>query len=323
MSGDTTYTFANEPAAREAGISTDDMVGKTMAAVMGPVQANTYAKINRDVLSDFEIAEREGHEDARDRAKQAHLQEFGEDDDIKVIKSDHVPLRGDRDHPPGVLMVLNDITELTVEKRRSERMLGKLINTLVGVVDRRNPYATDLSSRTAEVARAIAEEMELSDQDIKTADTAAKLLGVGTVFVPTAVLTKKAPLTPQEQQMIDNAYQVSAELLKDVPFDGPVVEAIRQAGERWNGRGTARHPGRGHPQTGAGRHHRRRLHDHGQRRRPPRRLHLRRRRPRNLLGNAGTRFDRRPVTALINILHNREGARRWAHFRKRPQAAAE
>ncbi len=322
VSGDTTYTFANEPAAREAGITPDEMVGKTMAAVMGPVQANAYAKINRDVLADFEVAEREGHDDARDRTKQAHLQEFGEGDDVTVIKSDHVPLRGDRDHPPGVLMVLNDITELTVEKRRSERMLGKLINTLVGVVDRRNPYATDLSSRTAEVARAIAEEMELSEQDIKTADTAAKLLGVGTVFVPTAVLTKKAPLTPEEQQMIENAYQVSADLLKDVPFDGPVVEAIRQAGERWDGRGP--------------------LGIQGEDILKPARVvttaaafmtmvsaDARRdaftfdAAAQELLGNAGTRFDRRPVTALINILHNREGARRWVHFRKPPQAAAE
>ena len=321
VSGDTTYTFANEPAAREAGIEAEDMIGKTMAAVMGPVQANAYAKINRDVLANFEVAEREGHADSRDRAKQSHLHEFGEGDDVKVVKSDHVPLRGDRDHPPGVLMVLNDITELTVEKRRSERMLGRLIDTLVGVVDRRNPYAADLSSRTAEVARAIAEEMELSDQEIGTAETAAKLLGTGTVFVPTAILTKPTPLTPDEQKMIDSAYQVSAEILKDVPFDGSVVEAIRQAGERWDGRGP--------------------LGKQGEDIQKPARVvavaaaflamvspDARReaasfdQAAQDLLGNAGTRFDRRPVTALINILHNRGGARRWAHFRKRPQTAA-
>ncbi len=322
VSGDTTYTFANEPAAHEAGIAAEDMIGKTMAAVMGPVQANAYAKINRDVLANFEVAEREGHEDSRDRAKQSHLHEFGEDDDIKVIKSDHVPLRGDRDHPPGVLMVLNDITELTVEKRRSERMLGRLIDTLVGVVDRRNPFAVDLSSRTAEVARAIAEEMELSEKDTRTAETAAKLLGTGTVFVPTAILTKTTPLTPDEQMMIDSAYQVSAEILKDVPFDGPVVDAIRQTGERWDGRGPQGKQGEDilkparvvavaaafmamvSPDA------RREAFTFDQA-------------AQDLLGKAGTRFDRRPVTALINILHNREGTRRWTHFRKRPQPAVD
>ena len=322
VSGDTTYTFANEPAAREAGIKAEDMLGKTMASVIGPVQANTYAKINSEVLANFEVAEREGHEDSRDRAKQSHLHEFGEGDDVLVVKSDHIPLRGDRDHPPGVLMVLNDITELTVEKRRSECMLGKLIDTLVGVVDRRNPYAADLSSRTAEVARTIAEEMELSEQDIGTAETAAKLLRTGTVFVPTAILTKPTPLTPDEQEMIDTAYQVSAEILKEVPFDGSVVEAIRQAGERWDGRGP--------------------LGKQGEDIMKPARVvavaaaflamvspDARReaasfdQAAQDLLGNAGTRFDRRPVTALINILHNRGGARRWAHFCKRPPTAAD
>ena len=35
VDGDTHYTFANEPAAREGGIEPEDMIGKTMASVMG------------------------------------------------------------------------------------------------------------------------------------------------------------------------------------------------------------------------------------------------------------------------------------------------
>ena len=110
VTGDTKYTFANEPAAREAGIAPEDMFGKTMASVVGPVQAEAYSKINKDVLANFAEAEDEGHEDSRDRTRQSHMHEFnegGDNDDIKVIKTDHVPLRGDRDHPPGILMVLN------------------------------------------------------------------------------------------------------------------------------------------------------------------------------------------------------------------------
>ena len=40
-------------------------------------------------------------------------------------------------------------------------MLGNIIDTLVGIVDRRNPFAANFSSRVAEVALAVAEEMEL------------------------------------------------------------------------------------------------------------------------------------------------------------------
>ena len=111
---------------------------------------------------------------------------FGEeeDDDIQVIKSDHIPLRGDRDHPPGVLMVLSDLTELTTERRRSEYMTRQLINTIVSVVDRRDPFSAHDSTRTAEVARCIAKEMELSDIDVKTVDIAASLMSLAAVSRP-------------------------------------------------------------------------------------------------------------------------------------------
>jgi len=168
------------------------------------------------------------------------------------------------------------------------------------------------------VAGEIAREMGIEDAEVKTVEVAAKLAGVGSVFVPTSVLTKTTALTPQEQQLIEGAYRVSAELLKDVTFHGPVVETIGQAGEQWDGSGplgiegedillparivavavafvevvsvNARRDARTFDQAAG-----------------------------LLLGDAGTRFDRRPVTALINILHNREGTERWAHFRDRPK----
>ncbi len=103
VDGDTAYTFANGPAADEAGISVEDMMGKTMASVMGPIKAQKYADLNKDVLISLE--------------KAAHTtifgDESGEDDEnpLQVVRSFHVPLKGDRDFPPAVLMILSDIAE--------------------------------------------------------------------------------------------------------------------------------------------------------------------------------------------------------------------
>ena len=63
VTGDTAYTFANEPASREAGITVEDMMGKTMASVMGPVKAKSLEEINTRILKNFEQAETEGVED--------------------------------------------------------------------------------------------------------------------------------------------------------------------------------------------------------------------------------------------------------------------
>ncbi|MBT3360588.1 MAG: hypothetical protein HN403_13270, partial [Rhodospirillales bacterium] len=86
VTGDTKYTFANEPAAREAGIAPEDMFGKTMASVVGPIQAEAYAKINKDVLANFADAEEAGAEDSRDQTRQSHLHEFGEGDGDEDVK---------------------------------------------------------------------------------------------------------------------------------------------------------------------------------------------------------------------------------------------
>jgi HD-GYP domain-containing protein (c-di-GMP phosphodiesterase class II) len=296
------------------------MMGKTMASVMGPVKAKFYEGLNNNILRNFADLEEKGLPDSREQARESHIHTFeGENDSIEVIKSDHIPLRGDRDHPPGVLMVLSDITELTQERRRSEHMTRQLINTIVNVVDRRDPYSIEHSARVAEVSKAIAKEMELSDEDLKTVDLAGNLLSLGKIFVPTAVLAKgEEDMTPQEHEVITRAYLVSADLLKGVPFDGPVVETIRQSGERVDGAGPYKLKGDNILMTA--------------RIVAVANMFVRKVTARAyregltfeevstfLLQNSGTIFDRKPVSALINYLDNHGGMEKWAHFRSAPQ----
>jgi len=309
VNGDTKYTFANEPAARGAGISADDLRGKTMASIMGPVKGSFYGKINEAILDSF------AHSDDTELERQSHIHTFGDEDDIEVLKTDHIPLRGDRDYPPGILMVMDDITEYTKERRKSDQMMRQLIDALIGVVERRDPHTSHQSARISEVSRAIAREMELSDAEVKTVDIAGSLINLGRVFIPNDVLAKKGGLTAQEQGLFDNSYKDSVELLKNVEFEGPVVETISQTGECWDGSGPLGlkeeeilYPARilavatsfislVNPRTGE----------------PP--LSFNEACSELMLQN-GTRYDRKPVSALINFLDNRGGAEKWASFGK-------
>ena len=314
VDGTTTYTFANLPAAQEAGISPEDIMGKTMASVMGPIKASHFADINRQLLARFAEREQAGDPESVTKCRETHIKTFELGGDaVQVIRSDHVPLRGDRDHPPGVLMVLDDITELTRERRRSEFILRQLIDTLVGVVDRRDPYSAHHSARVAEVAKAIAEEMDVSESDVKTVDIAGSLMSLGKVFIPTEVLAKGNDLTSGERQLVMGAYAVSADLLANVPFDGPVVDTIRQIGETWDGKGplgladggilpTARILAVANTFVGmvSARAYRQAMAFDAA--------------AKILIEEAGKRFDRKPVSALVNILENRDGITRWSHF---------
>lgn len=312
VSGDTKYTFANEPAARVGGIKPEDMFGKTMASVIGPVKAKHFDEINRVILARFAETE-----DVK-ACTESHVQIFNEGkDDEEVVRSDHVPLRGDRDFPPAVLMIVDDLTDITRERRRAEQMLDQLISTLVTVVDRRDPFSANHSIRVAEVAHALAKEMGLSDEETRTLDAAGRLMNLGKIFVPTEILTKTENLTAEERQLLGSAYLVSADLLRNVPFHGPVVDTIRQMGETWDGKGPMGLAGDGILLTArilgmvnafvamvSARAYREPMtFDKA---------------TAILLGEVGTKFDRRPVSALINYLDNREGAKKWAHFREKP-----
>ncbi|MCR4377115.1 MAG: PAS domain-containing protein [Rhodospirillales bacterium] len=315
VNGNTVYTYANEPAAKDAGIPAADMIGKTMASVIGPIKAQVYTDINDKILKRFlETQDREA-------CRQMHINTFGDDgeDDatLQVIKSDHIPLRGDRDHPPGVLMILEDITELTRERRRSEKMLRQLIDTLVSVVDRRDPFSANHSKHVAEVAKAIAQEMGCDEVTAKTVDIAGSLMNLGKIFIPPDLLIKTGNLTPEERQTLMSSYLVSVDLLKDVTFEGPVVDTIRDMGETWDGNGPLGKTGDAIMDTArilavanafvgmvSARAYRdamsfEKVSD-------------------ILLSDTGTKFDRKPVSALVNFLENREGKVKWAHYRERP-----
>lgn len=307
VDGDTHYTFSNLPAAEASGLAPEDMMGKTMASVIGPVKANVYAELNKEVLRTME--------------KQSHTvtfgdeEENGEDNPLEVIRVHQIPLQGDRDFPPAVLMILSDITELTHEKRRGEKMMRQLTDTLVGVVDRRDPFSANHSYRVAEVARAIAHEMGLDEMESKTVDIAGNLMNLGKIFIPEETLTKTNDLTPEERALLGNAYLTTVDMLQGVEFDGPVVETIRQFGETIDGKGplglkseeiimTARILSVANAFVGmvSPRAYRGAM--------PfPKAADI-------LLEDTGTRYDRKPVSALLNFLDNRGGTKIWAHFRE-------
>lgn len=314
VDGTTTYTFANEPAAKAAGIAPEEMLGKKMAGVMGPVKARFYADVNKDILKNFAELEEAKTPDSVRIARRSFIQRFEDGDDMQIIKSDHIPLRGDRDHPPGVLMIMDDITEFSREQLKSEARLKQLVTTLATVVDKRDPSSDSRSSDVGEVARAIAEEMECDRKEADTAAFAGNLKNLGSLYIPPELMGRPlSALDEAARKALSGAYITSANLLQGIDFEGPVVETIRQSEEHFDGSG---------PQKLAGEH-----------------ILLTSRIvavasafveltcPRDgsagmdleaataqLLRDSGAIFDRRVVSALLNYLENHGGAIQWAHF---------
>ena len=86
-------------------------------------------------------------------------------------------------------------------------------------------------------AALLAEAAGLSDEQIQTVRTAALLHDVGNMAVPEHILSKPAALTPEEFDRVKIHPRVGAEILRNVPFVGPVSDLVLCHHERWDGLG--------------------------------------------------------------------------------------
>lgn len=84
----------------------------------------------------------------------------------------------------------------------------------------------------------------ISDDFIETLELAAPLCDIGNIGVPKEILQKKAPLTKEEQESMQEHTRIGAKLLKDLyvnhdynDFIGISADMIRYHHERWDGSG--------------------------------------------------------------------------------------
>jgi len=287
------YRFANAQASAAAGIAPAEMLHKDIVAVLGPASAKRYLELNDQAL--------------KAGAAVNHVARLEAEDGRKVLQSEHIPLKERSGATAGVLTVEHDITDVVTEREKRARTLQNLVKTLVGVVDRRDPFAANHSTRVARVARAVAREMGLTETEIDTAEIAANLLNLGKIMIPPEVLAKTGDLTEEERRLLRNSVHISADIIQDIDFDGPVVETLRQAQERWDGSGqprglkgedilvTARIIGVANTLIGM-------ISDRAFRQGMSMDSALE-----TLFKEAGHAYDRRVVAALVNYLDNRDG----------------
>lgn len=220
------FRFANQAAATQAESDDNELIGKSLKAVLGAAEARRYEEPAIDAFETGSIVSR--------------IHRSGSNGDLRVVQAEHIPVFDGPDFDNGVLVIEQDITGAVSEREHREVALRQLVRTLLTVVDSRDPFAANHSTQVAVVARAISDEMGLDDMMAETAETAGSLMNVGKLLVPAEVLTKAGDLQEDEVRQIRDSLAAGAGLLEDVPFDGPVVETLRQMTERWDGTGGPR-----------------------------------------------------------------------------------
>jgi len=139
---------------------------------------------------------------------------------------------------------LQDITErkLSEEKLQKsyeslKKTLNDAINTMVKIMETRDPYTAGHQQNVARLATAIAMEMKLEDTRIENLRTAAVIHDIGKMYIPSDILSKPGKLADIEFSLIKTHAQSGYDIVKDMDFPGVVAQAVLQHHERLDGSG--------------------------------------------------------------------------------------
>jgi PAS domain S-box-containing protein len=147
----------------------------------------------------------------------------------------------------GLRGLVIDITERKMAEDRLKKTLeslrkalGTTIQVMVSAVETRDPYTAGHQSRSADLARAIAIEMELPREKIEAIRMAGSIHDIGKLSIPAEILSKPTKLTNLEFSLIKEHSRQGYEMLKDVESPWPLAEIVYQHHERMDGTGYPR-----------------------------------------------------------------------------------
>ncbi|MFH0975932.1 MAG: HD domain-containing phosphohydrolase [Spirochaetota bacterium] len=130
-------------------------------------------------------------------------------------------------------------SELEIEKTLTKlrKAMGGIINAMVSTVEVRDPYTAGHQQRVADLARAIAQEMDLPVDEIDGIRMAGTLHDLGKINIPAEILSKPGRLSDIEFSLIKMHPRVAFDILKEIDFPWPIANMVYQHHERLDGSG--------------------------------------------------------------------------------------
>jgi putative nucleotidyltransferase with HDIG domain len=147
-----------------------------------------------------------------------------------------------------LLKIVGEVIVNSLKRKQGEQNLRQSIDqlqlTLAGTVQAlastaeiRDPYTVGHQNRVAQLACAIARELNMPEDRVEGLRIAGALHDLGKIYIPTEILTKPGRLSNVEMALIRNHPQISAEILAKIPFPWPIAQMVLQHHERIDGSG--------------------------------------------------------------------------------------
>lgn len=173
--------------------------------------------------------------------------------EIKLKRKDGMEIyvidnsRGIRDSKGKIISfegTLTDITKRKIEEEelkmnyeRLKKIVESVINAMVKMVEKKDPYTAGHERHVAKLATAIAKELGFSEEKVEEIKMTALIHDIGKMFIPSEILVKPGKLTEEEFAFIKLHAYHGYEILKTIDFPWNVATVVLQHHERYDGSG--------------------------------------------------------------------------------------
>ena len=142
------------------------------------------------------------------------------------------------------LVVSIDVSDRIKAEKKTQTSMRQLQKALEGsihamalAVEMRDPYTSGHQQRVADLARAIAKKMGLSEEKIAGVLMAGIIHDLGKIAIPAEILSKPGVITKTEFELIKSHVRVGYDILKNIEFPWPIADIVLQHHERLDGSG--------------------------------------------------------------------------------------
>lgn len=136
---------------------------------------------------------------------------------------------------------MNEIKRMNEELSQTYEKLEKAyldsIQTLRYTVEAKDPYTRGHSDRVSEFSVLIGENLNMSEEDLKTLRVGGLFHDIGKIGIPDSILLKESKLTDDEYSQIKNHPSIGAHILCNAEVFKDIIPIVKHHHERYDGNG--------------------------------------------------------------------------------------
>jgi putative nucleotidyltransferase with HDIG domain len=122
-------------------------------------------------------------------------------------------------------------------EERAQRLYRETLASLSNALEAKDAVTSEHTEEVVRLAVAVAAELDLDLEAVRTVELGAVLHDIGKVRVPEAILNKPGPLTDDEWAVMRTHPEVGEQIVRPIQSLEGILPIVRHHHERWDGAG--------------------------------------------------------------------------------------